>query len=322
MAEPAYRLNEHVARRKSRDFATPPVAGLIGNTPLIELTSVTRHLPPTVKVLAKAEWKNPGGSVKDRAAWYIIKDAIRQRRLEEGMRVLDASSGNTGIAMAMIGAALGVGVTICMPENATRERKALLRAYGAEVILTDPLEGTDGSREMARELIVKYPAQYLYVDQYANPANVRAHIETTGPEIWRQTQGRITHFVAGLGTTGTFMGVSTFLKNMNPGVRAATYEPEGPMHGIEGVKHMPTTGHVPEIFDDSKVEALVDTSTDEAYLMMKRLVREEGLLVGVSAAAAAVAALKVAETLDYGVVVTVFPDGADRYLSIPVWEAV
>lgn len=319
MAQPAFQIY-HSVPNAIGEIPVPPVVGLIGNTPLLELQQVTKHLPPAVRVLGKAEWKNPGGSVKDRAAWTIIRTALMEGRLLPGQRVLEATSGNTGIAMAMIGSALGIGVTVCMPENATRERKTILKAYGAEVMLTDPLEGTDGSRALARELAEKHPERYAYLDQYSNPASVQAHIETTGPEIWRQTTGQVTHFISGLGTTGTFMGVSSYLKHRNPAIKVLTFQPEGPMHAVEGLKHMPTTGHIPEIYDESCVEDNLEASTDESYAMMKRLATEEGLLVGVSAAAAAVAAVKLAETLNEGVVVTVFPDGVDKYLSLPVWS--
>jgi cysteine synthase B len=318
VAYPAHEDHTDVSLHHSR---MPAIVEMIGNTPLLELRSLRDRLPDTVRVYAKAEWTNPGGSVKDRAAYYMIRDALDRGTLQPGQRILDATSGNTGIALAMIGTALGLGVTLCLPANASEERKKILAAYGAEVLLTDPLASTDGARAEAERLVQSHPGRYHYISQYANPANVRAHFETTGPEIWRQTHGHVTHFVAGLGTTGTFVGTSRFLKRMNPAIQAVSFQGDGPMHGLEGIKHLPTAAHIPEIYDASLADGNDEISTDDAYAMLKRLAREEGLLVGVSAAAAAVAALKLAETLDAGVVVTIFPDRADKYLSLPVWSA-
>ena len=301
--------------------ATPPVAALIGNTPLLELTRVTAGLSRDVRVFAKAEWYNPGGSVKDRAAWFMLRQAIIDGHLTEEKRVLDATSGNTGIALAMLGAAMGIGVTLCVPANASAERKTILAAYGAEVIYTDPMSSTDGAQAHARELAARLPDQYYYINQYANPANVHAHTATTGPEIWRQTKGEITHFVAGLGTTGTFTGTSHYLKCRAPHVKVYSFQPDGPLHGLEGLKHLPSV-RVPEIYDAGLADDNLDVSTDDAYAMLKRLASEEGLLVGVSSGAAAVAALQLARTLDQGTVVTILPDAADKYLSLPVWETV
>jgi S-sulfo-L-cysteine synthase (O-acetyl-L-serine-dependent) len=301
-------------------FSSPPVAALIGNTPLLELRRVTAELPSPVHVYAKAEWYNPGGSVKDRAAWFMLRQAIADGHLTSGQRVLDATSGNTGIALSMLGAALGIGVTLCVPSNASPERKRLLAAYGAEVIYTDPTNSTDGAQAKARELAARFPDKYHYLNQYGNPANVHAHTATTGPEIWRQTKGEITHFVAGLGTTGTFVGTGRYLKCRAPHVKLYSFQPDGPLHGLEGLKHLPSV-HVPEIYDPTLACGNLEVSTEEAYVMLKRLAIEEGLLVGVSSAAAAVAALKLANTLHQGVVVTVFPDAADKYLSLPFWES-
>jgi cysteine synthase B len=294
------------------------VAALIGNTPLLELTRVTAKLRRQVRVFAKAEWYNPGGSVKDRAAWFMLRQAIVDGQLSDGKRVLDATSGNTGIALAMLGASLGIGVTLCVPSNASPERKIVLAAYGAEVIYTDPMSSTDGAQALARELAQQYPEKYHYLNQYANPANVQAHAATTGPEIWRQTKGQVTHFVSGLGTTGTFTGTSQYLKSRAPHVKVYSFQPDGPLHGLEGLKHLPSV-RVPEIYNPTLADGNLEVTTEDAYSMLRRLASEEGLLVGVSSAASAVAALRLAESLDSGTVVTVFPDAADKYLSLPVW---
>lgn len=313
---PSIFLSPRTTRHK---FTVPPLVHMIGNTPLIELTAVTDNISPDVRVFAKAEWKNPGGSVKDRAAWAMLSAALRDGRITERTRVLEATSGNTGIALAMLGAALGIGVTLCLPENASRERKQILQAYGAELIFTDPLLSTDGAQVVARELKQKYPDNYCYLNQYANPANVNAHLTGTGPEIWRQTEGAITHFVSGLGTTGTFTGVSRYLKARDPQVTIASFQPDSPFHGLEGLKHLPSV-HIPDLYDGSLADLELEISTEDAYTMCKRLASEEGLLVGTSSGASAAAALKLASTLEHGVVVTIFPDGAEKYLSTPVWE--
>ncbi|MGC8834865.1 MAG: cysteine synthase B [Armatimonadota bacterium] len=294
------------------------VLSLIGNTPLIQLRRVCAGLG-RVEVYAKAEWFNPGGSVKDRPALNMVLEAERTGNLRPGKIILDATSGNTGIALAMIGAAKGYRVKLAMPASASVERQRILRAYGAELILTDPLEGTDGAIRAVRRIYSEEPERYCYVDQYNNPANWKAHYLTTGPEIWRQTNGRVTHFVAGLGTSGTFMGTGRWLREYNPLVKLIAVQPNSPLHGIEGLKHF-ASSIVPGIYDPSLQDEQIEVSTEEAYDMVLRLAREEGLLVGVSAAANAVAALRVAERLSEGVVVTVFPDGADRYLSERFWE--
>lgn len=306
------------------------VVALIGYTPLIRLRRVTAHLPETIEIYGKAEWFNPGGSVKDRAAWNIVRTAIERGELHGGRRLLDATSGNTGIAYAMIGAALGFGVTLCVPANVSSERKRILKAYGAEVIYTDPLESTDGAIRMARQLYAENPELYYYADQYNNPANWLAHYETTGVEIWQQTEGRITHFVAGLGTTGTFVGVGRRLREYNPAIQLISVQPDSPLHGLEGLKHL-ETAIVPGIYDPTLADLELRISTEEAYQMVRRLAREEGLLVGISAGAAVAACLKVAETLaatasfegrepSPAVIVTVLPDSADKYLSERFWE--
>ncbi|MDW8368575.1 MAG: cysteine synthase family protein, partial [Abditibacteriales bacterium] len=250
----------------------------------------------SVEIYGKAEWFNPGGSVKDRPAWNIVRTAIERGELRPGKRLLDATSGNTGIAFAMIGAALGFGVTLCMPANVSPERKRILNAYGAEVILTDPLESSDGAIRKARQLYAACPERYYYADQYNNPANWQAHYETTGVEIWQQTEGRITHFVAGLGTTGTFVGVGRRLRDYNPTVQLIALQPDSPFHGLEGLKHL-ETAIVPGIFDPTLADETLEISTEDAYRMARRLAREEGLLVGVSAAAAVVGILRVAEQI-------------------------
>ena len=292
---------------------------LVGNTPLVRLTAVTAGLPEGVTVSGKAEMFNPGGSVKDRPGLAMIRDGIARGLLTPGKTILDATSGNTGIAYAMVGAALGYPVELCMPRNASEERKRILRAYGASFILTDPAEGSDGAIREARRRYAADPERYFYPDQYNNDANWRAHYETTAPEIWEQTGGAVTHFVAGLGTSGTFMGVGRRLRELNPAIELIAMQPDGPFHGLEGLKHM-GTAIVPGIFDADLADQNLTVSTEEAHAMVKRLAREEGLMAGISAAANVVAALRVAERLDAGTVVTIFCDGADKYLSESFWE--
>jgi len=292
----------------------------IGNTPLIRLDRLTETLPG-IQLLAKAEWTNPGGSVKDRAASAIVLEAIRQERLCPGQRLLDATSGNTGIAYAMLGAALAFPVTLCMPSNVSQERKRILQAYGAEIVWTDPGEGSDGAIRKARELAAD--PQYFYADQYSNPANWRAHYRETGNEILQQTGGRITHFVAGLGTSGTFMGTTRRLKEVDPRIECISMQPDSPFHGLEGLKHM-ATAIVPKIYDPALADRDMEVETEAAYAMARQLARSEGLLVGVSAAAAVVAALQIAEEQAAqgreAVIVTILPDAADKYLSERFWE--
>jgi S-sulfo-L-cysteine synthase (O-acetyl-L-serine-dependent) len=294
----------------------------IGNTPLIRLDSVVRGLAG-VTLLAKAEWHNPGGSVKDRAAAAMVREAQKQGRLRRGTTLLDATSGNTGIALAMLGAAQGIPVLLAMPSNVSPERKRILKAYGARVEWTDPDQSSDGAIRRARELAGNDPQRFCYLDQYSNDANWRAHFETTGPEIWRQTEGRITHFVAGLGTSGTFMGTTRKLKELNPKIQAISMQPDSPFHGLEGLKYM-ATSIVPPIYDPALADRGLETETEAAYSMAKQLAREEGLLVGISAAAAVVASVQIArEEADAGrnaVILTVLPDSADKYLSERFWE--
>jgi cysteine synthase B len=276
---------------------------------------------PGLRLLGKAEWLNPGGSVKDRAAARIVLEARRSGRLGAGRRLLDATSGNTGVAYAMLGAALGFGVTLCVPANASPERFRLLRAYGAEVILTDPGEGSDGAILRARQLAAADPERWFYADQYSNPENWRAHYLGTGDEIWRQTHGRITHFVAMLGTSGTFVGTSRRLKELNPAVRCVSLQPDAPFHGVEGAKHM-GSALVPPIYDPSLADEDLAVSTEAAQEMARRLARRAGLLVGVSAGGAVAGSLEVARRLGGvpAVIVTVLCDSGARYLSERFWE--
>ena len=292
----------------------------IGNTPLLRLERVARDLPG-IELLAKAEWLNPGGSVKDRAATAIVSEARRNGQLSPGKVLLDSTSGNTGIAYAMIGAAEGIPVTLCMPENVSVERKRILHAYGANIIYTDPAEGSDGAIRMARELAAKHPDLYYYADQYSNDANWRAHYHGTGNEIWQQTEGRITHFVSMLGTSGTFVGTTRRLKELNPKIQCISLQPDSPFHGLEGAKHM-ASAIVPGIYDPSLADANLGISTEAAYTMAKRLAREEGLLVGISAAAAVDGCLTIAHQLgtQRAVLVTILCDSGDKYLSERFWE--
>lgn len=291
----------------------------IGRTPLLELERTAARVPG-LRLFAKAEHLNPGGSVKDRPARAMILDGIERGLLTPSKRILDATSGNTGIADAMIGRALGFGVTLCVPGNASRERRTILAAYGAETILTDPLEGTDGAIRRARSLAAAQPDLYFYADQYSNPANWRAHVETTGPEIHEQTGGRLTHFVAGLGTSGTFMGTTRYLKKAIPSVKCISVEPDAPLHGLEGMKHM-ASAIVPPIYDPGLADGRIEIATEEAYETCRWLAREEGIFVGPSSGANVAAALHLARELggERATVVTVFPDGGTRYLSEDFW---
>lgn len=291
---------------------------LIGNTPLLRLHRIT-PANPRVAIYAKAEWANPGGSVKDRPARNMILEGERSGQLRPGKILLDATSGNTGIAYAMIGAAKGYAVHLCLPVNANEERKALLRAYGAHLILTDPRLSSDGAILKARELYAAEPDKYFYPDQYNNPANWQAHYHTTAPEIWAQTGGRITHFVAGLGTSGTFIGTSRRLREFNPAIRLISFQPDAPFHGLEGMKHM-ESAIVPGIYDPTLADENREVGTEEAHAMVKRLAREEGILIGISAAAALVCSLRVAEEIEEGVIVTIFCDSGTRYLSERFWR--
>lgn len=295
------------------------VFDMVGGTPLLRLPSIGRELNG-VELYAKAEFFNPTGSVKDRAAKAMILDGIERGLLTHDKTIIDATSGNTGIAYAALGAALGYKVTLCLPANATEERKKLMRLYGAEIIETDPLESSDGAYNECRRLVAEHPEQFFYPDQYNNDANWKAHFEGTSAEIWEQTGRRVTHFVAGTGTSGTFMGTSRGLKRFNPEIKSVLMQPDSPFHGLEGMKHMASTIK-PGIFDESIADIRLEVSTDEAYAMTRRLAREEALLVGISSGANVAAALKLAETLPPGsVVVTVLCDNGNRYLSEEFWE--
>lgn len=297
------------------------VFALIGDTPLVEIARLNPHRERGVRILAKLESRNPGGSVKDRPARHIVLDAERRGLLRPGRALLDATSGNTGIAYAMLCAARGYECHLVLPANASRERLRILEAYGATLHLTDPLEGQDGAIDFCREMAAKEPDRHHHADQYNNPANPLAHYETTGPEIWRQTAGKVTHFVAGLGTTGTLMGTARFLREKKPEMAVASLEPAGPFHGIEGLKHLGTS-HVPGIFREAEAGARLSVQTETAQRLTRDLARKEGLFVGGSSGAALAGALHLAETAPPGsVVVTVFPDGGERYLSTELFAS-
>jgi S-sulfo-L-cysteine synthase (O-acetyl-L-serine-dependent) len=293
----------------------------IGNTPLLLVDAFTREFPG-VTILGKAEWHNPGGSVKDRAAANIVATARRSGQLASGKILMDATSGNTGIAYAMLGAAEGFPVTLCMPENVSRERKQILQAYGAQIVYTDPADGSDGAIRRARELAAQHPEKYFYADQYSNDANWQAHYQTTANEIWRQTQGRVTHFVSMLGTSGTFMGTTRRLKELNPQIQCISLQPDSSFHGIEGAKHM-ASAIVPKIYDPALADRNIEISTEDAYAMARQLARNTGLLVGISSAAAVVGCLTIACELtkqgQEAVIVTILCDSGEKYLSERFW---
>ena len=296
-----------------RATVTPDITKLVGNTPLVRVRLFEREFP-NVEIYGKAEWFNPGGSVKDRAALAMIEDGERRGAVTHDKTIVDSTSGNTGVAYAMLGAAKGYRVKLVMPSNVSAERKALVTAYGAEIVYSDPGEGSDGAILMVRELVASDPDAYFYPDQYSNPANPRAHYEGTAVEILAQTEGRVTHFVAGLGTTGTFVGTSRRLKEHDPSIRTIAVQPEDAFHGLEGLKHLPTA-IVPGIWNDSCADEVWDCPTEPAYDLARELARREGLLVGHSSGAALWAARRVAASIPSGVIVTVFPDSGDRYLS-------
>jgi cysteine synthase B len=298
--------------------AASSVLDLIGRTPLVRLHHFEREVPTGVELYAKAEWQNPGGSVKDRAAARMILEGETSGRLTPDKTILDATSGNTGIAYAMVGAARGYRVMLCLPENASPERRLILKAFGAELVLTDPLEGTDGSIREARRMYAENPDRYFYPDQYSNDGNWRAHYDTTGPEIIEQTSGRLTHFIAGLGTSGTFVGTGRRLRQFNPAIKLISFQPDSAFHGLEGLKHM-DTAIVPAIYDPTLADEDLRVGSERAYEMVRRLAREEGLLGGISSGAALAVMLDVAQRLERGVIVTVFPDGAEKYLTDKFW---
>ena len=296
------------------------ISSHVGNTPLLPLRRISSKLSPRVQIFAKAEWFNPGGSVKDRPALNIIQNALANGDLGRGKRLLDSTSGNMGISYATFGAALGISVTLAVPASASPERFTLLHALGAEIIQTDPSEGSDGAILKARQLAKEQPDLYWYADQYNNPANWQAHYLSTGPEIIAQTQGQITHFVAGLGTSGTLMGTGRYLRAQSSGAKVISFQPDAAFHGLEGLKHMPTAIR-PGIYEESFANANLEVRTEAAHEMTLRLAREEGMFVGISSGAAAVAALQIAGQLDEGVVVTIFPDAGYKYLSDKaLWE--
>jgi S-sulfo-L-cysteine synthase (O-acetyl-L-serine-dependent) len=314
-------MDYSLARKKSLETRlkkADSVIDLVGDTPLIRLTHVTEGLSPGVEVYAKAEWFNPGGSVKDRPALWMILEGIRTGKLTPDKILMDSSSGNTAIAYAMIGAALGYRVELVIPENINIERKKTLQAFGSKIIYSDPLEGSDGAIRLARKLKAENPDKYFMPDQYNNPENPKAHYESTAVEIWEQTEGRVTHFVAGLGTSGTFMGTSKRLKEFNPEITALAVEPAEALHGLEGMKHMPTS-IVPGIYDPGYPDELIRVTTEDAYDFMKELLKQEGIFVGHSGGAVAFATIEYAKKLKEGVLVTIFPDGGYRYLSGGIW---
>src|SRR6266849_8514617 len=293
---------------------------LIGNTPLLRLERIARDLP-NLQLLGKAEWYNPGGSVKDRAAFNIVKEGRRSGKFAPGKILLDSTSGNTGIAYAMIGAAEGFPVTLCMPANVSVERKRILFAYGANMIYTDPADGSDGAIRAVRELYARQPEKYFYADQYSNHANWQAHYHGTANEIWQQSEGRVTHFLSMMGTSGTFMGTARRLKELNPKIRCISLQPDSPFHGIEGAKHM-ASAIVPGIYDPALADEDLGISTEDSYAMAIRLSREEGMLAGISAGAAVEGTMQVAKQLDpkqEAVIVAILPDSGDKYLSERFW---
>lgn len=311
----------HLERERTKDIIREGLPNLVGDTPLLPLNKIGAHLPRRVQLHAKAEWFNPSGSVKDRPALNIILSALESGALSVEKRLLDSTSGNMGIAYATFGAALNIPVTLVLPENASQERIQILKALGAELILTDPLEGTDGAIQKAQALTDQHPERYFYANQYDNPDNWKAHYQTTGPEVMRQTDGQVTHFIAGLGTSGTLTGVARYLRQNLSDVEIIGVQPQGPFHGIEGLKHMPTAIQ-PGIYDPSIPDRVINVSTEDAYEMVGRLAREEGYFVGVSAGAAAVAALRAGEEIEQGQIVTVFPDAGFKYLSDQeLWDA-
>ncbi len=298
------------------------ILDLIGNTPMAQIQRITTHLPENIRIHAKLERFNPGGSVKDRPAMWMIREGIEQGRLTKNRIILDSTSGNTGIALAMIGAALGYRVRLVMPGNVSDERKRICRAFGADLVFSDPLEGSDGAILLARSIYQSDSDLYFKPDQYNNPSNPRAHEESTGPEIWRDSDGKVTHFIASLGTSGTLVGTGRYLKRVNPDIQIIAAEPDSPFHGIEGLKHIESS-IVPGIYDPSVYDQKIGISTDEAYDLTQRLASEEGILSGQSCGCALAAALKVAEGLaeqgQPGEIVAIFPDGGEKYLSTPVF---
>ncbi len=290
----------------------------VGQTPLIPLNHLLPDTKANLRLYGKAEWYNPGGSVKDRPAAKILRSALEAGQLDGNKVFLDSTSGNMGIAYATLGAALGVPVHLVIPENAGPERLGLIRAFGVQLTLSDPLEGSDGAHEVATEMAESRPDLYYYADQYSNPANWQAHYEGTGPEIWHQTRGEITHLIAGMGTTGTITGTGRYLKEKDPNIQIVAVQPDGPLHGLEGLKHL-RSSPVPPIFDDGIPDVMMEVSTETAYQDLRDLARNRGLLLGISAGAALVAGQRMAERLDEGTIVVILPDNGLKYLSLPFW---
>jgi len=294
------------------------VLDLIGDTPLLEIRKISEGLPASVKIYAKLEGFNPGGSVKDRPAWRMVQEGLKTGKLRPGKTILDSTSGNTGIALALVGSVLRYPVELVVPANVSAERKQIIAAYGAKAIYSDPLEGSDGAIRLCRKILEENPDKYFKPDQYFNPMNPQAHYENTGPEIYRQTNGTITHFVAGIGTGGTIMGTGRYLKEMNPRIQVIAVEPDDALHGLEGLKHMESS-IVPGIYHEEELDAKTPVSTEDAYSMVYRLSQEEGVLVGQSSGAAMYASMKIARKLRSGTIVTIFPDFGDKYLTTNLW---
>jgi S-sulfo-L-cysteine synthase (O-acetyl-L-serine-dependent) len=294
------------------------ILDLVGHTPLVEINRLREGVAPQVRIFAKLEGFNPGGSVKDRPAVWMVRDGLRTGKLRAGKTILDSTSGNTGIALALAGAVLGYPVELVMPENVSTERKKIIGAYGAKIVFSSPLEGSDGAIRLCRKILEADPERYFKPDQYFNPVNPLAHYESTGPEIWADTAGTVTHFVAGLGTGGTVMGTGRYLKERNPKIQIIAVEPDDAWHGLEGLKHM-ASSIVPGIYHEEQLDRKIGVATDAAYETVYRLGGDEGLVVGQSSGAALTAALQVAREMDAGVIVTIFPDFGDRYLSTTLW---
>ncbi len=317
MLKPVRRLSE-VADRLAEPRKVESILDLIGDTPLLEIRKISRGVAPGVRIFAKLEGLNPGGSVKDRPALKMIKEGIKSGQLKKGKTIIESTSGNTGIAIAMIGRALQYPVELVMPENVTHERKQIIAAYGAKVIFSDPMEGSDGAILLCRKILEQDPDKYFKPDQYFNPMNSQAHYESTGPEIYHQTHGKVTHLIAGIGTSGTIMGSGRYLKENNPKIRVIAAEPDDALHGLEGLKHM-ASSIVPGIYHEEELDEKIPVSTEDAYTMVYRISQEEGVLVGQSSGAALHATLEVAKRLRSGTLVTVFPDFGSKYLTTNLW---
>ncbi|MBI2987404.1 MAG: PLP-dependent cysteine synthase family protein [Deltaproteobacteria bacterium] len=307
-----------IAEDSTEPKAVNSVLDLVGDTPLLQIHKIAHGLSPGVRIFAKLEGLNPGGSVKDRPSLKMVQEGIRSGKLSEGKTIIDSTSGNTGIALALIGRVLGYPVELVMPSNVSTERKRIIAALGANIVFSDPLEGSDGAIRLCRKILEENPEKYFKPDQYFNPMNTQAHYETTGPEIYRQTNREVTHFIAGIGTGGTIMGTGRYLKEMNPRIRVIAVEPDDALHGLEGLKHM-ASSIVPGIYHEEEVDEKIAVSTEDAYAMVYRLSQEEGVLVGQSAGAAMYATLQVARKLRSGTLVTVFPDFGDKYLTTNLW---